>query len=265
MKLHFIAGLPRSGSTLLSALLNQNPRFKASMTSPLAEVFTATLHSMSLGEGSLFITNNQREAILRSLVNSYYHEVEPDRVVFDTARPWCALAPTLAQLFPSSRIVCCVRSPAWIMDSVERLVQSNPLLVSKMFSRAAGMNVYTRVEELRSLFVGHPLNCFKQAWYGEHAERLIAIRYDSLVNSPAAAMCKLYEALSEPGFSHDFEHIEYDEPAFDNSWNMPGLHRIRGPVKARQRASILPPDLFSQFDQCFWNEPGNNPRNVTVI
>jgi len=35
-RLHFISGLPRSGSTLLSAILRQNPRFYAGMTSPVA-------------------------------------------------------------------------------------------------------------------------------------------------------------------------------------------------------------------------------------
>jgi sulfotransferase len=33
--LHFIAGLPRSGSTLLVALLRQNPRFAARISSPV--------------------------------------------------------------------------------------------------------------------------------------------------------------------------------------------------------------------------------------
>ncbi|MBD9680249.1 sulfotransferase, partial [Pseudomonas sp. PDM18] len=32
---HFISGLPRSGSTLLSAILLQNPRFHAGMSSPV--------------------------------------------------------------------------------------------------------------------------------------------------------------------------------------------------------------------------------------
>ncbi|WP_333154680.1 sulfotransferase [Microcoleus sp. B9-D4] len=31
----FISGLPRSGSTLLAALLRQNPRFHSAMTSPI--------------------------------------------------------------------------------------------------------------------------------------------------------------------------------------------------------------------------------------
>jgi Sulfotransferase family len=39
--MHFISGLPRSGSTLLAALLRQNPRFEAGMSGPLAGLFGA--------------------------------------------------------------------------------------------------------------------------------------------------------------------------------------------------------------------------------
>ena len=45
--IHFISGLPRSGSTLLAALLRQNPRFEAGMSGPLAGLFGALLGEMS--------------------------------------------------------------------------------------------------------------------------------------------------------------------------------------------------------------------------
>lgn len=41
--IHFISGLPRCGSTLLAALLRQNPRFHAGMSGPLAGMFRALL------------------------------------------------------------------------------------------------------------------------------------------------------------------------------------------------------------------------------
>ena len=44
--LHFISGLPRSGSTLLAAILRQNTRFHAAMTSPVGHVFNAALTAM---------------------------------------------------------------------------------------------------------------------------------------------------------------------------------------------------------------------------
>ena len=47
-KIHFISGLPRSGSTLLAALLRQNPRFQVGMSGPLAGLFGALLGQMSV-------------------------------------------------------------------------------------------------------------------------------------------------------------------------------------------------------------------------
>ena len=46
---HFITGLPRSGSTLLSALLLQNPRFHAGMTSPVGGLFRGMLNQLGAG------------------------------------------------------------------------------------------------------------------------------------------------------------------------------------------------------------------------
>ena len=45
------------------------------------------------------------------------------QIVFDTNRSWCAMLPALAALYPSSRVICCVRNPAWILNSFESLVQ----------------------------------------------------------------------------------------------------------------------------------------------
>jgi sulfotransferase len=44
---HFISGLPRSGSTVLSAILRQNPRFHASISSPVSGLFGNVLQTVS--------------------------------------------------------------------------------------------------------------------------------------------------------------------------------------------------------------------------
>jgi sulfotransferase len=57
--IHFISGLPRSGSTLLAALLRQNPRLHAGMTSPVATIYTAVEGALSRRhETSVFINDS---------------------------------------------------------------------------------------------------------------------------------------------------------------------------------------------------------------
>ena len=90
MKYHFISGLPRSGSTLLSAILRQNPRFHASMSGPMASMVDHTLEQMSgRNEFSSFISNAQRNNIIHGLFNGYYKTIDKP-VIFDTNRSWCA-------------------------------------------------------------------------------------------------------------------------------------------------------------------------------
>lgn len=85
-KMHFISGLPRSGSTLLAAILRQNPRFEAGMSGPLAGLFGALLGQMSArNEYSVFIDDARRERVLRGLFEAFYAGSRAE-VIFDTSR-----------------------------------------------------------------------------------------------------------------------------------------------------------------------------------
>ena len=83
---YFISGLPRSGSTLTAAILRQNPRFHAGMSSPVASLFESLIAQVSAGtELSSMVSVDQRKRLLTGLFDSYYADrAEP--VIFDTNR-----------------------------------------------------------------------------------------------------------------------------------------------------------------------------------
>lgn len=71
--IHFISGLPRSGSTLLAALLRQNPRFTAGMTSPVGSLFNAMLRETSQrNETAVFVDDDMRIRLLRGVFDAVY-------------------------------------------------------------------------------------------------------------------------------------------------------------------------------------------------
>lgn len=265
-----ISGLPRSGSTLLSALLRQNPRFRAGVTSPLAMLCGNLLHSMSgASEFASFFTDERRRAILRGVVRSYYADTPPDRVIFDTNRTWTARTALLAELRPAARIICCVRDVAWILDSVERLVRRNALQPSKLFNYKTGGSIYSRVETLMDPdkgLVGLAWNSLREAWFSERARTLIVVCYDSLARSPRQVMDRLHQELGEPGFNYTLDDVVYNESAYDAQLGMPGLHRVRPRVEYLERDTCLPPDLFAKYaDVNFWLNPTLNRSKVTVL
>jgi len=67
-KIHFISGLPRSGSTLLAGILRQNPRFHAGMSSPVAGLMNGALEQMGANsESYTFFDERRRKAICKAL------------------------------------------------------------------------------------------------------------------------------------------------------------------------------------------------------
>jgi len=267
---HLISGLPRSGSTLLSALLRQNPRFVAGVSSPVAMLCSNLLHSMSgATEFASFFTDDRRRTILQGIFRSYYADVSPDRVIFDTNRSWTARLPLMRELFPQARVIACVREVGWILDSIERQIRRNPMRPSKLFNYKTGGSVYARVEILMDPekgLVGLPWSSLREAWFGEAADRLIVINYDDLAREPRRILVRLYETLGEPWFEHDIDNVVHDEPAYDEDLGLPGLHRVRRKVTPEPRSPAIPPDLFAKFaDAAFWTLPRLNERNVTIL
>ncbi|ODN70129.1 sulfotransferase family protein [Methylobrevis pamukkalensis] len=259
---HFISGLPRSGSTLLSAILRQNPRFHAGMSSPVATLFEAIISQVSAGsELSTMVDAAQRRRLLRGLFDSYYAD-NPAEVIFDTNRAWTAKLPALMALFPQSKLICCVRNVAWIMDSMERQFRGNAFENTKLFnSPAERSTVYTRVEALAhaNRLVGFPWHALKEACYSEFADRLVLVDYDLLTTRPADCIGLIYAFLGETPYAHDFDNVSYDAPAFDTELGVDGLHRVHPKVAPRPRKTVLPPDLFQRYANiAFWQKmPGS--------
>jgi sulfotransferase len=267
--IHFISGLPRSGSTLLSAILRQNPRFHAGMTSPVGSMYMALETAMSRrNETAVFINGDQRRAVLKGLFSNYYETIHPQKLVFDTNRGWTTKLPALTQLFPNARCVCCVRNIGWIMDSFERLIRRNAFELSGMFGFEAGGTVYTRINRLAASdgVVGYALDALREAYFGEQASKLILVEYQALTRAPADTMRLLYELLGEASYEHDFENVDYDASEFDAALGAHGLHEVKRRVEWVERPTILPPGLMERFiGDMFWRQPEANFREVTLI
>jgi sulfotransferase len=270
-KFHFISGLPRSGSTLLSAILRQNPRFQAGISSPVGSLFQGMLRNFSAGsEWAALIDHAKRRALMAGLFDSYYSDLAPEReVVFDTNRMWCSKLPAVIDLFPEAKVICCVRNVAWIMDSLERLYRANPYENTLLFNNDTERNtVFSRVDTLaqRDRLVGFAWSALKEAFYSEQAESLLLVDYDLLTAAPARVMTLIYQFLEEPAFAHDYQNLVLDTPEFDSALGLKGLHKVRPKVEAVRRSTLLPPDLFEQHAKMsFWKDPRSSRANVIAI
>ena len=253
--IHFISGLPRSGSTLLAALLRQNPRFHAHVQSPLGQLIAGVMESLSQynNESALFFKEEQRVGILRGIFSGYY-EGYPD-VVFDSNRRWCAYMALLDKLFPGAKVVACVRPVAEIVDSFERLFLRDPTQISRVVS-ATNTTLTDRISRLmgHNAVVGYSLNALSDAYYGPFRQNLIVVEFRHLVANPKLVLDELHVLLEEPAFDYNFDVVESppDTNTFDEFLATPGMHRVESQVRQKPYVSALPVFIARSLPKPFW-------------
>ncbi len=264
---HFISGLPRSGSTLLAGILRQNKDFHAAMSSPAAPLMQVCLELMGTGgEFHPFFDTEKRKAICKAVFSSYYQDITDKMVIFDTNRIWTARLHLLTELFENFKVICCVRNPAWVMDSFESIYRKNPFEYSRMFSPQSRQTVYTRCEAIASVpgSFGSAWTALKEAYYGEHSDKLLLIDYDLLTQHPQRTMALIYQFIDQTPFQHNFDNVDYEVSEFDEMLGVKGLHTVKRKVEFKPRRSILPPELFQKYSEmAFWLD--NTGTSASII
>lgn len=247
-KVHFVTGLPRSGSTMLAAILRQNPDIEAGMSTGVCGAISSFIEIASQGEMNKLINLETRNSVARSMFEAFM-DAHEEPVVFDTSRQWTAMM-DLGLFFRSdAKFIATVRNPGWVMDSLERKIQSNPTDRSKLMSRQVTQKTRAQNAFSSNGIVGNAIENLSSALFSEHAERLLVLDYDFLCAQPEVALKEIYSFCDLPAFDHDFGNLDYKAEQFDELLSTPNLHTVSGPVEVKERTSILPPALFASLQQ----------------
>lgn len=257
---YFISGLPRSGSTLLSSILKQNPRFTSGISDPLQ----GYLHSITrdtnsaVGMRSAVPIEKQRELMLDLFQSFYKHDTE---VCFNTNRGWTSDTALLKDLFPDFKMIVCLRDVPWILDSFEQLNAKNPHTIKPLYHHQELGNVHDRCKMLMGEmpnfggYVYGPLVNVQQSMFSNEIDHLLFVEYDTLVKHPRSSMQQIYQFLGEPWYEHDFENVEDSYDEFDEDAKISGLHTVRRKVEYKTRRSILPGEIWDKYGpMSFWKQ-----------
>ena len=256
-KYYFISGLPRSGSTLLSAILKQNPKFTANISDPLHDYTRNILQTTHASVGmEIAVPIEKRRELIKGLFDTFYKD--SNEVCFNTNRAWTSQTAMLKDLFPETKIIVCIRDIPWILDSFEQLNSKNPYSIKALYQHQDFQTVYQRSNSLMSLdgaggYVSGPLACLRQCVYSDEKNMLCVVDYDALAKRPKETMQTIYKFLGEEWFEHDFDNVEDSYEEFDESANITGLHTVKKRVEFKTRKPILPADLWQQYMlNSFW-------------
>lgn len=246
-KFHFITGLPRSGSTLLTSILNQNPRFHSSITDPLVLLVKGVVEVSQEGPGFKYeVPESRRINLINGVIQSYYQDVDRE-VIFNTNRAWSVMTPLIKRVLPESRLIVCVRDINWVLDSFELAHRRNPLATNTATGGLSG-TVYSRTDELmkETGIVGFPYIGIKQLITSNERDRALLIEYDDMCKNPEQTMQKVYNFIGEPYYKHDFDNVEAHWDEYDRDIGTK-LHDVKKKVQYKPRNTIIPPDIQAKF------------------
>jgi sulfotransferase len=265
---YFISGLPRSGSTLLSAILRQNPDFYADIASPVEALVRTSINivsNVSNSENNLNIEEEQRKNLMYGIFEGYYQHIEKP-VIFDSSRYWTKETSFLKALFPYTKILCPVRDIVSILSSFELIYSKNPFNIEKLTNNNA--NVFARCDKMMDKndgVVARPWILLQEG-YALNPEMIRFIEYENLCKEPEKTMRGVYEFLEKPYYDHDFENVEYSNENFDKVCNLKDLHTVKKRVEYNPPKIILPPEIVKKYQEMnmeFWRE--NYKPNPDII
>jgi sulfotransferase len=221
-----LSGLPRAGSTLLSAILSQNPLIHAEGNSAVCQLMW-DMQQSCLNTAKEQLKANGREistmhTLLSNIPKLYYKYIsEKEKIVVDKCRSWTIPANlSLLERFvnPNYKVIILERSVTAIVKSFVKLYEANNVAIH---SEAEKLLVPNSEPIMRSLT---GINWAKK---NNQANHFLFIQYDDLVRTPAAVMQRIYDFCGWAPFVHDFQDITCKYPEKDEIYGLKGMHQVR--------------------------------------
>jgi sulfotransferase len=221
-----LSGLPRSGSTLLSAILHQNPDIYAEGNSAVCQLMWDMQQSCETTAKEQLDANYRHDTayqLVKAIPDIYYQNTTRP-IVIDKCRSWTLPANQdllRRYITDTPKTIVLTRPTDEILDSFASLYKSN----NKPFDA----NEYLKEDSeplMRSL---RGVEWAKQVNQGE----FLFIDYAELVADTNNVLEKIYSFIGAERFEHDLENIENTLPENDAVYGLLGMHDVRKTIKLR--------------------------------
>lgn len=221
----FIAGMPRSGSTVLSALLHQNPNIHAEGMSAVCQLmWDANVSCRDNCAEALISANRGQSAvdIISAIPKIYYKNVQKS-IIVDKNRNWCHPANVeIIKRFitPTPKIIVLDRELDDVVRSFIELGRRN--------------NVEIPESELRKKGTNPIMSCYQtvQLARKNNNGEFLFVDFDKFISNPRKTVDEIYGFCGWSKFEHNFANIELVHKDVGGVYLLDGLHETRPLINA---------------------------------
>ena len=261
---YFMAGLPRSGSTLLSTILNQNPRFYSGPSSPvLGAMFAIEQNFMGNELYHGYPKPDQVREIIGSVPHHFYSDIEKP-VVFDKNRAWTARVPFIeGYIGQQAKIIVPVRRVDEILTSILTMIHRNPFqegqervnfVDEQLIKTNTPINDYNRCMYLLNDggIVYESLNAIKMGIDENFRDKMHFVDYNDLVSNPGKTLEDIYDFLGENYYDHELDNLSNKHRENDlNTYGLGDMHEVHSKLEkiSPSPESVLPEEILSLYEE----------------
>ncbi len=225
MVLSFVAlsGLPRTGSTLLSAILSQNPEIHAEGNSAVCQLMWDMQQSVVNSEPIKANNKNVLDALVKSIPHTYYANITKP-IVVDKCRSWTLPAnmEILNRYFDNTpKVIVLVRPLVEIVASFISLRKKNNWINPEEGLLDDGSEPIMR-----------SLAGVEWARKNNNGEFLF-VTYDELVDNTEVTLDRIYEHCGWRSFEHNLDNIINKYQEIDPVYGLIDLHDVRPQISRR--------------------------------
>ena len=217
--IHFCSGLPRTGSTVLMNILQQNPQVFTTGTCALPTLLKDHILVKSrFRECFQAMATHQADAAMYGLIHGasqgWFEGLTHKPVVISKNRGWS----DINHLFPNSKTIACVRDIRDIIESFERVNSK----IKALHSFGDAQHLYPSMMEVEKYdYFFKEGNAFSAGLYQElprlmeiykqDPSRVKFVRYEDLLKDPHGMLQNIYAFLGLSYYEHDLNHIEQSD------------------------------------------------------
>ena len=239
----FLSSIPRSGTTLLTSLLNQRNDVYATPTSNLPNLIgqIVTKWKDTPATQAQSGTEEDLHRLLKSMVDERY---TTDKLVFDNGRNWShpIIIKRMKQVVGDVKIVAAVRPAAECIASLVKI--ANP----------TDINEFIKSSDL----VKHFLTSYQQlkAGYEQYPDCFLLVEYENLVTQTQKELDRISDFVGLEKFKHDLKNVP-ESKENDDIWGRKDLHKVRKKVSKSNYSAkkVLGKEIYNFFQGGeFWND-----------
>lgn len=235
---HLFVGLPRTGSTVLSSILNQNPDVYVASDTAMYEVLRAV--KFEWYRTPTMIANpieGQLDNLYQGILDSMWSH-KNQSIIIDRNRAWGGSMEFAQQVFKKDiKVICTVRSLPDIMASFKHiyLPEVGPEYIDLELMNVWKYFVKEYVENVDSL---------------RRYKNILIINYDDFCKTPDHYIQQIHSFLELPEHKYDLLNIQGDYQTKNIvPFGPEGMHKIRPKFEKINYSSkeVLGKELFDYF------------------